>query len=349
MLILVEDLPRRTATHVSMENYYASMADHPSHFAGDKFGFRVLVPWIVHILPLSTPAGFKVVTLVSLALTSVVLYFYIRSMATQRAAGIGVGLFLGSGACVVSVLDPYVTDPLAYLCVVGALALVRLKWIWPVGIVIALGVIVRESSLVVLLPLLVIGWRRDQFHPRVPWILVFLVPLATYQVVHLTPLLYGFVPDSFPYLSVANVRNILQFQAVTTNGLWRALWYAIVGSFGAAWVLATLARRAGNSFLRSSAIYVVPVAASMLIASDWVRMLAFGFPVVIPFASHVRLRALPAIAIMILMAAGAAWPENDIGTRGLLVLTGFFAVGALIAFFEWRRVPDADRLVAAAI
>jgi len=44
------------------------MADHPGRFVDQTLGYRIMMPWLVSVLPGSTQLGFEIVTVLSLAL-----------------------------------------------------------------------------------------------------------------------------------------------------------------------------------------------------------------------------------------------------------------------------------------
>src|SRR4051812_24116737 len=55
---------------------YARMAHQPWVFTQSPWGYRLLTPWLVHLLPLPIDLGFWLITVLALAATATVLALY---------------------------------------------------------------------------------------------------------------------------------------------------------------------------------------------------------------------------------------------------------------------------------
>ena len=70
---------------------YLAMAEHPPVFTVAPWGYRVLTPWLVHLLPVDNVArGFRYVTLSSLTLAGGLLFLFL----SPAPGAVGVGALL---------------------------------------------------------------------------------------------------------------------------------------------------------------------------------------------------------------------------------------------------------------
>jgi hypothetical protein len=94
---------------------YFRMAQTPTKFTLGHWGFRILTPWIVHILPVPFETGFYILTILGLSGTAWGIAEICRTMALMERTSIAAGFFFlvsfGSTFCL---FDRGLTEPLAY-------------------------------------------------------------------------------------------------------------------------------------------------------------------------------------------------------------------------------------------
>ena len=122
-------LPYPNISYITWDHYkYIAMAMSPLgadplvHQA--PFCWRILTPWLVHILPLSVTTGFWVVTVAGLALATLGLMWFLRALGLSHAAAVAGGLafVLLPQATGFTLWDYMLVDPLALALQVIAMA-----------------------------------------------------------------------------------------------------------------------------------------------------------------------------------------------------------------------------------
>ncbi len=146
---------------------YDAMADHPQVFTLAPWGYRILGPWIVHLLPVSSAAvGFFWMNLACLSATLLVVGFWLRRLGFSSAAA-AIAAFAFALAPPLRTLIEYevLVDPPALLI----LAAILLELLAPRALVLAAlftaGALTKEVCLLPLFmaPLVLIqrsGWKR---------------------------------------------------------------------------------------------------------------------------------------------------------------------------------------------
>jgi hypothetical protein len=262
--------------------FYIRMANHPGQWVGYTFSFRVLVPYFVHLLPWSAPLGFEFVTAISLAAVAGLLVAFLDDL--SLTPWLGLCLVAAAPGILVLLRDPYLVDAPGLVDTLIILLLVRRQNWDLIALALAIGVVIQERQAALLLPVLAVAMTVRP-RPRVIQIVtIVLAPMAIYLMLHKSTALFGAVPPSYPYLSWANVQNIIAFRAHRDGGIPRAIVLAFAGSLGPAWPMAALGWRHATRFLRVTAVYVLPCMAACALASDWDRMLTSALPVVVPLA-----------------------------------------------------------------
>lgn len=145
---------------------YAAMAESPRVFTLAPWGYRILEPWIVHVLPGSAAAGFFGVNLVLLSGTVYVVGAWVRRLGFSSAAAALAASALASSSPMRGLLEYQVlVDPLAILL----LAAILYEMVDPDLLVLmalfAAATLCKEASLafLVLAPIALIprlGWVR---------------------------------------------------------------------------------------------------------------------------------------------------------------------------------------------
>jgi len=137
---------------------YVAISDQPQVFTAQPWGYRVLGPWLVHLLPGSF--GFEHLSPAALALSGVLLALYLRRLGHgQMVALAAVAAFGLSAPVSESVANPYLCEPMAVLVETGFLLAVASGA--GLGVLALLGVLAALSKeiLLVLLPLVYFNRR----------------------------------------------------------------------------------------------------------------------------------------------------------------------------------------------
>lgn len=144
---------------------YDAMAEHPSVFTAQPWGYRILGPWIVHSLPANL--GFAHLSVTALAATAVLLYLYLRRMGNGELPSLAAVTAFGLSVPVAEGLfNPYLCEPLTVL--VETIFLLAIEWGAGLGVLSLIGVFAALSKeiLLVLLPLVYFARREQDGHRR---------------------------------------------------------------------------------------------------------------------------------------------------------------------------------------
>lgn len=270
---------------------YRKMAEHPRTFYEAPFSFRVLTPLLVWTLPITSRAGFAAATVIGVAGTAALLFLYVRTSDDQAAGLRAVAYFALTGGVVFVFIDPWLVDPATMLLSMLTFLLVRQGHVGWATVTACAAVANHEYAMIMLLPLALAHFfeRGRRFDRR---LVAFVgLPILVYVLLRRTPLLYGYIPPSFPFRSVDYLQDQFDLRLTIDGGFGNAGLYAIAGSFGGTWVLAASGFRGAPRFLRATALMVPLVLVLPVLAADWDRMLSVAFPAVLPLAARVRVRA----------------------------------------------------------
>jgi hypothetical protein len=284
---------------------YLQMAAEPSATAPAPWGLRILAPWLVAASGLSPRNGFTLLTLGSLAATATLLYFRLRLVVERGTAAFGMFLFVSSFGTIGLLRNPYLVDALAFPFIMAAFLLYSLRRWAALAVVMAIGMLAKESMIFVVVTVVAdwglelirnlclgtsSGSRNASSNVDRPArvigggsvALVVALPLAVFFALH-----YGgsrfpqASARSFSYLSGENWSAVVAYQQ-KWGGPAKTLVQAFMYSWGVLWLALPLCLLRVRGDLRRQALFLVPVLASMLIATDWIRMLSWAFPVIVP-------------------------------------------------------------------
>lgn len=325
---------------------YQAMAEEPAFFTLAPWGYRLLTPWLVHLIAAEPgPAIFLALTLVALAAAGLLLHvFLVRLGHTAPRASLALLVFGLSPPVMHAVGVPFLAEPVIFLLLM--LFLVGLEAGWSLATLAALGALgaLGKDIFLFFLPA-VFFVRRDERGARRALLDALLVAAPALA---LTWLLRAWWT---PYLPEA------AGQALGSDVFWLALWRILSGAerwlapallLGATpLALLGLLRPAGRSFaLRHGYLLAVtwalPFAASVY--TDDVASLPF-FSDDIP---RLLLYALPPTLHLALVALRAPGPRDDQGapphrahlwrTRTALVAIVATLAFPLLALDRYRRV-----------
>lgn len=255
------------------------------------FAYRVLTPTLVRLLPVPVGSGFFIVAYLSTLATLLAMFMLFRHLGVSSTAAAVTCVFL----CLSYPLANYLArwgriDPLANFFFALALLLILRRNFLPAALVIALGVLGKET-LVLLIPILL--WHRlagSRSEPRayLAAAALGLLPVASLFTVRST---VEPEPGSYTLESSEDLDEVLE-QVWSYNvdqfGLPRRIARDLTKSYGFFWALAGLGLLTVHR-LRLECLYLVAVGFLLcVVATDWARMLGTGFPgVFIPVAFFV--------------------------------------------------------------
>jgi hypothetical protein len=262
------------------EPFYEAMARHPGGPHNFPYAYRVVVPWVVHVLPFSQLVSFTVIGLLAIGVAGAAMYELLRDfqVPSRLTAGLVVGFALSPTLSVVIVRHFRSIDPASILVMVlGCLFVVRRQRmaLWATLVI---GTGVREST-VFLIPFAYAVWAQrpiDRAALR-DVALTCIVPLAVYVLLRTSIDAVGkqYIPGySGPFITARLDFIKSAFQGNTPTLELRRLAVA----YGPVWLIAPLALR-DSSFARRGLVLVALCVASMTYAYDWGRIIFLAAPV----------------------------------------------------------------------
>ena len=149
LLLIADGLVKDAGVPRGDDQIYELMADKPFETHSFPFAYRFLVPTIVHVLPFSHTFSFSLLAWLSSAACGTVAFVLMRRFAVKPwlAAALALCLVLSPQLLVVSLRQGRNVDPETVLIMLaGGLAIADRRPL-ALGLVIALGTTIRESSL----------------------------------------------------------------------------------------------------------------------------------------------------------------------------------------------------------
>jgi hypothetical protein len=259
--------------------YYLDLWREPRAPTAPPFTYRVLTPWLARLSGLDAFWAFAMVTVLGLAVAGVLLWAVVLRDHTPRQAWLALGLFVVSPAAVFSLADHYLVDPVAYAFLAGVLLLLHRNRLTLAAAVCVAGLLDKEPVLFAGPIVLLLAMRARAWAPIV--ILLAGAP-ALYLVIHRTNWIANGAGREFPYLTEGNLSSVISNQ----GGALRAILIALVVGLGPLAVGATLGWRSTAGVLRLWALLLIPITLSVVIAGDWIRMVAYSAVVLVPIAAQ---------------------------------------------------------------
>jgi hypothetical protein len=304
--------------------YYWRMAN--GQVVSAPFGYRILVPSFVRALPLDHHVGFVFVTAVSMTVLCVAVWVWLHGYVSSLRAAAGAAIVLASGPVWWQFHSPYRTDAaMMALLALAALFSDERRWV-AFAIVAVMAVAARDVAVIIaIVPLL--AWRAERDH-RALWALGAIV--TTFLLVR------GFVPVIPRPLQRPG--DILHFRAAQDGGLIIAVFLAIAGSFGAAWFLVPAAWKRLDTNTKHWALVGAAAIPTLLIASDWSRLLAPAFPLICMSAVRSRVST----SALFVVAALTAYPNWVPQSTSLLLLTTATSGAVMLLWRDHHREHEAS-------
>jgi len=301
--------------------YYFAMAKDPFTFitpngyTGWAYGYRVLTPLLVHVFPVNVDDGFKIITNVSLLLTSLILYSFLRRFFgfNAREALLGQILFLTDIAVIYNVANFRLVDPLAYLFFIIGLYLIYACGNLLFAATMAVAMLNKETE-IILAPVYYLVNRRKGLDYRCLLRTILLSVPAVGCFLALRLLISGRIEEPSLGASVyTDVLRLWQTQTLRSIGLfiftWSFLWIlALIGYFNCC-----------RDERPRRLIYLMPLVLALLVPSvDISRILTLAFPTIIVYSLYTI----------------SAWSKtrNGLITSMLIILLHIILQGTLAIF-----------------
>ncbi len=298
LVALVDTLVRHQSHLTGDEPFYERMAVHPSGPHNFPYAYRIVVPWLAHVLPFSTATSFRLLAWLGIAAAGGAMYALLQEFAVQPrlAVWLVIGFVLSPTLLVVLPRDGISVDPASVLVMVlGCLFIVRRQKL-ALAVTILIGAGVKETSLY-LIPLAYAVWAerlvdRDALRDVT---LVSAIPIAAYIVLRASIDAVGnaYTPEYTG--SFIQVRLDVIRQALSGIEL-RRLAY----TYGPLWLVAPFALRS-LPFARRGLVLVALCVASIAYSFDLSRIIFLAAPVFYVAAAWV-LRARPRLAVATVVA-----------------------------------------------
>jgi hypothetical protein len=301
------------------------------HGASSWHERRLLGPLIVRALPLDAQDGFFVLTIVSLAVTSLLTWLAAREVVRPESRALAaIPLLFGTWVVAPNLREFGLVDALAWAFVSGVwLATVRRLW-WLAAMVAALGVVAKE---VVVLAALVAA--AAAFDRRRPWIAVSVAAPALLVAFGLTLLFPGSGSDAIAYI-VKWVRD-----GLFSNGVGRAA-FLLFAAYGALWLLLPRALPdLPRHLARAGAVSCAAAVALPLVGSPE-RMEEAIFPLVIA-AALLATREWDVRLVWLLALGGAVFEARVGGDARVPTVLGWSGLAVACALALWSYIPRSTR------
>ena len=270
----------RVGLRIDDAGQYSQMAESPSYLARLPYTFRVLTPGLAGLWPGDPLVGFTVVTLLALPLAATALYAYQRAIALEPPAALaGALLFAVSGGSVRMLTTPVYVDALTYLTEAAAFWLLARRRFWPFLAVVTVGVLNRETAL-----LLVALYLAVEPPSRATWVRALLAVLLPATVLGVVVVLMlwagGVLSGATPLATLAPFARTFRQDLPALADL-----FDVYSMLGVMWLLALRHLPGPTSFHRRALVYAVLAVLQLTVSrGDEGRNLSHLFPIVIPLA-----------------------------------------------------------------
>lgn len=177
VLVLFLTTPRLSASDPGDHQTYIAMSEDPFSATKPPFAYRIMIPFIVWLVPLNTELAFFLITIASLILLGLVVYLLLKSYVSKIMAFMGVTLFysLEFGPRFM-IYDFWLPDACALLSIMLCFLLMKHEKPLPFALVFGFGVLCKEITLFVI-PVIIMKYVRDRKnHPERYHFVIDLIP-----------------------------------------------------------------------------------------------------------------------------------------------------------------------------
>ena len=277
-------------------------------------GNHGVAPWSFHVLtprlagalfPDNPSVGFFWIAAVSFVGTAILIDLLLRGVRldlTLRERVLGVTLFIGCGTATQMFRAYYMTDSLSYFLLAASCTASVYRLDSLVALTTFVGVFNRETALFVLPVWLAMNIGTSSVLQIAKRLALVMGPaVAGYVILHFTPLILGFMPAHFDYMSWANILTLWNTTLawLGTDNIYYGLAICIFLAYGPLWFMAaagalSLSQYAWTRRRPTISLWILalPVLFTLLIV-DWKRGFQPLFPAMI-VSSVIGIRQLSA-------------------------------------------------------
>jgi len=240
----------------------------------------VLTPGLAGLWPGDPIPGFTLIALLALPLAATALYAYQRTIGLEWPAALaGALLFSMSGGVIRMLTTPVYVDAVTYLTEAAGFWLLARRSFWPFLAVVSVGVLNRETAL-----LLVALYMVAEPPTRATWkraAIAIVLPSTIFGVVVIWKLSAGGVlAGAVPLATLAPFARTFRQDLPSLSEL-----FDVYSTFGVLWLLAVRHLPGPTSFQRRALVYAALVVLQLTVSrGDEGRNLSHLFPVLIPLA-----------------------------------------------------------------
>lgn len=274
---------------------YMAMAERPGFFTVAPWGYRVLTPWLVHLLPANPVRAFRQLALGGLFAAGVALFLYLRRLGHGRWPSLlAVAAFGFSGAAGEPVRHPFLAEPVCIALMASLLlALASGAGAGTLALLLALGALAKEIF-ILFLPGVFLA-LRPRLGVRSALTATALASLPALAVTLLLRLAWGQGATSAPGLpSLETVAQALNTMADAFPRWWRPLLLGGLTPLAALGALLPAARgylarygyfvALGYALPLAAAVYTGQGAPVQFFHRDVPRLVLYALPVTLPLA-----------------------------------------------------------------
>jgi len=302
-LAVLGTLSRRETVPRGDDLIYQRMAEHPLAVHTFPFAYRIGLPWLVHVLPLSYTLSFQLLAYLGAGVAGALAFVLMVRLDTPRslAGALALALAISPPMLVVALREGRNTDVITVCFMMAGTLLLLERRLRALTATLLVGVIFREAVLFVI-PLAYAVWATRVWDKQAAKrTLMIGAPAAlAYLALHLAIASVG--QDSVPGYggSVLGERIDLIETGLRTGPTELRRMFSV---YGPLWLAAPLAL-ASSRFARRGLVLVACSLAAMTFALDWGRMILLAAPVFYPAGAHTLTRH-PRWRIPAMIAFGA--------------------------------------------
>jgi hypothetical protein len=307
------------------DEIYERMAIHPFAVHTFPFGYRIGLPWLVHVLPLGTTAGFRLLAWAAAGGAAAFAYLLMRELggAPRVAAALSILMCISPPFLLVLIRQGRNPDIATVFFMMAATYYVVRSELWKLAAALLIGVAFREAVLFIV-PLAYAVWATKLLDRRA---------LARTIAVGL--------PAAGAYVALkAGISTVGESQVpgyagsllgerfhVIKEGLKTPFREArrMATIYGPLWLVSPVALR-DMRFARRGLVLVALSLCAMTFALDWGRMILLAAPAFYPAAAFVLSRHerwfLPTVAAMLALAIGYAVYMDVSGVQSGIIGNG---------------------------
>jgi hypothetical protein len=287
------------------DRIYEDMARHPFGVHTFPFGYRLGLPWLVHVLPFDHTTSFSLLAWLAAGGAAAFAYLLMRELKAERqvAGWLAVLMCISPPFLVVTLRQGRNPDIATVFFMMAATYFILRRAYWPLAVSLLLGAVVREAVLFEV-PLAYVVWAARPLDGR--------AALRTLLVAAPAILAYGAIRLG---VSTVGESSVPGYGGSLLGERWHVIKLGLQSAFqearrmfttyGPLWLIAPLALR-DMRFARCGLVLVGCSLVAMTFALDWGRMVLLAAPAFYPASAHVlegrpRWRA-PVFATMLALA-----------------------------------------------